>query len=294
VAPETPLTSAREGLTTILIIEDDPSVALMLTDVLQAEAYTVAHAIDGGAGKALLDKVDPDLILLDLMLPDTDGLVLCSDLKARTNAPIIICSATNRKRDAVLGLKLGADDFVSKPFDVEELLTRIQAVLRRRPQLPGQHAGPGATADQLASLAVAGSENETAAQPAPVHAGTGSVTATGSAAMDDPPPTWRVGNLLVDHARRLVLLGTKQLALTPIEYRLLTVLAGRPNQVLSRRDLAQGVWGYDDAGISRSIDVHLHRLRTKIKTAAEEASVTAPQLVGVRGFGYRLDVIDDD
>src|SRR5687768_12439994 len=123
--------SVEEGQGNILLVEDDAGVAMTLTDVLESEGYTVTHVGDGASAKSQLDEANPDLIILDLMLPDSDGLVLCSDLKARADVPIIICSATSRKRDAVLGFKLGADDFVAKPFHVDELLTRVQAAMRR-------------------------------------------------------------------------------------------------------------------------------------------------------------------
>jgi DNA-binding response OmpR family regulator len=128
--------AGREGSATIFLVEDDPGVAMTLTDVLESEGYSVVHAATGAAAKASIDEAQPDLIILDLMLPDTDGLVLCADLKTRTGAPVIICSATNRKRDAVLGFKLGADDFNAKPFHIDELLPRAQAALRRARAAP--------------------------------------------------------------------------------------------------------------------------------------------------------------
>ncbi|HEU5316609.1 MAG TPA: response regulator transcription factor [Chloroflexota bacterium] len=246
----------------ILLVEDDAAVAMTLTDVLESEGYRVAHAPNGGVAKTLVDEVHPDLIILDLMLPDSDGLVLCSDLKSRADVPIIICSATNRKRDAVLGFKLGADDFVPKPFHVDELLTRVQAALRRAASRP-KDAPPPAGAS---------------AGAAPVY----DTTPTGNA----QPRSYRVGDLHVDHARRSVKLGDVSVELTPTEYRLIAALASRPEEVLSRQDLAQIVWGYQDASIGRSIDVHLHRLRTKLKEA--NPRIKPPSIVAVRGFGYKI------
>ena len=135
---------------TILLAEDDPIVAGLLVDVLTAKGYCVWHATSGAEAEAMVGEVHPDLIVLDLMLPDTNGLVLCATLRAGSHVPIIICSGTKRKDDPVLGLKLGADDFVAKPFSIHELLARIEVALRRvagRAPAPatappsGQHVG---------------------------------------------------------------------------------------------------------------------------------------------------------
>src|SRR5688500_5798523 len=204
-------TEARGG--SILLVEDDPGVAMTLTDVLESEGYGVTHAGDGSTAKTKLDEVNPDLIILDLMLPDSDGLVLCSDLKARSDAPIIICSATSRKRDAVLWFKLGADDFVAKPFHVDELLTRVQAAIRRS-LARNRKASP------------AGGRPPAPADAAPA----GFVGAPPSV----QPRSYQVGDLVVDHARRSVKLGDAPVDLTPTEYRLVAALASRPEEVLSR------------------------------------------------------------
>ena len=116
---------------TILVVEDDPPIARTLVDALESADYRVWHAADGHEARKFLERARPDLITLDLVLPDVDGLVLCSTLKGMANVPIIICSASARRSDPVLSLKLGADDFVRKPFQVDDLLARIEAVLRR-------------------------------------------------------------------------------------------------------------------------------------------------------------------
>lgn len=268
----------REAQATILLVEDDPAVAMTLTDVLESEDFGVAHARNVALAKSMIDEVKPDLILLDLMLPDGDGLVLCSDLKARTSAPIIICSASNRKRDAVLGFKLGADDYISKPFQVDELVTRIQAALRRSAYAPRPPA----------SMAVGA---PAAMQPMGQAAGFISTPTSGeSFSSGESVRSYRVGDLLVDHARRNVRLGDEPVDLTPTEYRLVSALASRPEEVLSRQDLAQIVWGYQDASIGRSIDVHLHRLRSKLKNASN--GTVPPQIISVRGFGYKITTED--
>src|SRR5437763_6099309 len=125
------LQATRTGGATILLVEDDASTAHSLSRALEASGYRVAAVETGADARAAIEEVKPDLIMLDLMLPDTDGLVLTSALKALTEAPIIICSARQEQADRVLGLKLGADDFVAKPYDLDELEARIEAVLRR-------------------------------------------------------------------------------------------------------------------------------------------------------------------
>jgi DNA-binding response OmpR family regulator len=213
----------------------------MLTDVLESTGYAVAVAGTGAAARAQVEKHPPDLIILDLVLPDEDGLVLCSVLKNTASVPILICSGTQRRRDAFLSLKLGADDFIAKPFDVYDLLARVEVLLRRAAQ---HHT------------------IEPASQRGPI----------------------RIGALQIDHALHQVTLGETILQLTPTEYRLLTVLATRPDQVVPRDALAKLVWGDPDTGTSRTIDVHIGRLRVKLSQAGHNA----PQIISVRGFGYKI------
>lgn len=134
-----PLAQLTAKRAKILIVEDDPDIAKALASALHDDGYQVSSAPDAHTAKELLDRSDPDLILLDLMLPDEDGLLLCSEVKAKRDIPIIICSGTPRKSDGILGLRLGADDFVAKPFSLEDLEARIDAVLRRarRPHTAG-------------------------------------------------------------------------------------------------------------------------------------------------------------
>ena len=230
---------------TILVVEDDPAMARILIDALEMADYRVWHAVDGADARSKIELARPDLILLDLILPDVDGLVLCFTLKGLTNVPIVICSGTNRRRDPILALKLGADDFIHKPFELEDLLARIEAVLRRAP--------PHSVAPRQS-------------------------------------PELRVGQLLIEPARHRVTVGSVALALTPTEFRLLTVLAAWPDQVLSRDTLAHEVWGYADASHTRTIDVHVRRLRAKLSHV--DGGATPPTIVSVRGAGYRLSAQD--
>jgi len=236
------MTFGKGSGATILLVEDDDAIAESMAELLESAGYKVVRTDNGMDAKASLERARPDLIILDLILPDVDGLVLCSDLKAIADVPIIVSSATGRKRDTVLSLKLGADDFVPKPFDIFEMEARVEAVLRRAQQR-------GATN-----------------QPA------------------SPPDEIRLGELAIDRSRRRVMLGDAELHLTPIEYRLLSVLASRPDEVFSREDLAQLVWGYQDASVGRTVDVHIRRLRVKLGSAP----VPPPPIISVRGFGYKI------
>ncbi len=226
--------------TSILLVEDDPDTARSLTKALEASGYHMTAVDTGLEARSIIEHVHPDLILLDLMLPDTDGLVLTTALKTITSAPIIICSARQEQVDRVLGLKLGADDFVAKPFDLDELEARIEAVLRRASRVREVSTTP---ADQI-----------------------------------------RVGELIVSQSRGSVTLSGQPVHLTPTEYRLLVALASRPDEVLTREALGQLVWGYQDLGTGHLIDVHIGRLRLKLR----RVSRSAPVIVTVRGKGYTI------
>ncbi len=233
-------------LGTILLVEDDPDTARSLTKALESTGYRVTAVDTGNEARSIIEHMHPDLILLDLMLPDTDGLVLTTALKQLTNAPIIICSARQQQVDRVLGLKLGADDFVAKPFDLDELEARIEAVLRRASRV---REVPAASADQI-----------------------------------------HVDELLIAQSRGTVTLAGQIVHLTPTEYRLLVALASRPDEVLSREALGQLVWGYQDVGTGHLIDVHIGRLRLKLR----RASRSAPVIVTVRGKGYTIGSAGSD
>jgi DNA-binding response OmpR family regulator len=125
------MNTAQAALATILVVDDDADLALMLSDTLPTRGYRVWHATTAADAELVLDQTRPDLIVLDLMLPDRHGLLLCADLKERIGLPVIICSATRRQEDAALGFKLGADDFLAKPFSLDELQARLEAALQR-------------------------------------------------------------------------------------------------------------------------------------------------------------------
>ncbi|MGI9146400.1 MAG: response regulator transcription factor [Chloroflexota bacterium] len=224
----------------ILLVEDDAETASSMASALESSGYRVTIAETGSEARAIIDHMRPDLIMLDLMLPDTDGLILTSALKTLTDAPIIICSARHEQVDRVLGLKLGADDFIAKPFELAELEARIEAVLRRASRV---HELPTAPADQI-----------------------------------------QVEELVISQSRATVVLAGQSVHLTPTEYHLLVALASRPEEVLSRETLGQLVWGYQDLGTGHLIDVHIGRLRLKLR----RASSSGPVIVTVRGKGYTI------
>ena len=254
----------------ILVIEDDAQLAQTFLDVFESEGYSVVLAGNGAEARARIEEAPPDLVLTDLVLPDADGLILCADIKSKLSVPVIVCSGTIRKRDSVLALKLGADDFIAKPFDVDELLSRVEAALRRSTSstgLPVPISLHPALARKAAPRAARGQAAQ-AAQP--------------------PEPMSTVGPLTLERTHKRVTFSGEEVALTPTEYRLLSALMQRPDEVFSRRDLAQLVWGYEDASVGRSIDVHVHRLRTKLQRAQEGSGRPGPSVISVRGFGYKL------
>ena len=230
----------RSATKKILIVEDDLSVAEVLMELLEVEGYRVSHAPDAATAEGLINEFRPDLVLLDIMLPDGDGLVLCSELRARWPAPVVLLSGTQRKSDPILGLRLGADDFIAKPFDTRELLARLEAVLRR------------SSASQRLDSA--------------------------------EPEVYEVGPLTIDVGRRSASYGDEPMQLTPTEFRLMATFASEPERVFSREEIATRVWGYESIGESRVVDVHIRRLRQKL----DEAHVTDPAIVTLRGFGYKL------
>jgi DNA-binding response OmpR family regulator len=240
------LTHANSKPAVILLVEDDAPLAEMLRDRLSMKGHEVWLAESGAEAEALSQQVCPDLIIIDLMLPDTNGLVLCSNLRERFTGPIMICTASKRPEDPVLGFKLGANDFVQKPFSCNELEARIEAHLRRT----DRNGHPSAQ--------------------------------TTSTAPDDAVQV--IGPLEIDRARCRVTFGGAPMHLTPTEYRLLSVLADRLNHVLSSKELAERVWGAHDTSICRSLEVHLRRLRAKLKSGP----ATPPMLRARRGLGFEL------
>jgi two-component system response regulator RegX3 len=222
---------------TILVVEDEPTLRETLAESIEADGY---RAVQAGDGRAALDRFrseSPDLVLLDLMLPELSGLEVTRVIRAESSVPIVMLTARDAEVDKVVGLELGADDYITKPFSFRELSARIRAVLRR-----GEQGGP----------------------PLP-------------ALLD-------LGVVRVDLAGHRVLRDGVEVPMKPKVFELLAFLLRNAGQVISRDQLLERVWGYDYAGETRTVDVHVHWLRTAI-----EADPAKPALVQtVRGIGYVL------
>jgi two-component system response regulator RegX3 len=223
---------------TILVVEDEPTLRETLAEALEADGFRVAAAGDGRTGVAMFRSEDPDLVLLDLMLPELSGIEVCRLIRAESSVPIIMLTARGAEIDKVVGLELGADDYVTKPFSLRELSARIRAILRR-----------------------------------------GELLATGQL-----PPLVDLGAVQVDIAGHRVLRDGRDIAVKPKVFELLAFLLRHPGQVVSRDQLLEQVWGYDYPGETRTVDVHVHWLRSAIEP--EPANPTIIQTV--RGVGYVL------
>ncbi len=225
----------------ILIVDDEPNLRHTLSYNLRREGYEVVPAADGTAALAAAARQPPDLVVLDLMLPGIDGLEVCRRLRQRSAVPILMLTARDTEIDRVVGLEVGADDYLPKPFSMRELLARVKAILRR------------AELDRVAQ------------QPAPAD-------------------RLVVDGLSISLSRRRVEVDGKPVALKPREFELLAFLAGHAGQVFSRAQLLSQVWGYDYAGDTRTVDVHVRSLRTKLGDRSEN-----PRWIEtVWGVGYRL------
>ncbi|MBI3969759.1 MAG: response regulator transcription factor [Chloroflexi bacterium] len=237
--------------TTVLVVEDDVAVATALVDLLSARGYAVHHEDNAKGAAAALEEIAPDLVLLDLMLPDGDGLEACAGWCVQHDVPIIVCSGRDQPDVRVQSLKLGADDFVAKPFYPSDVEARVEAVLRR-----ARRARDGAA------------RNSRQREPAVDSA-------------------MRVGSLVVDPVRLEVWMGSRRASLTPIEFRLLHALASRSGTVVSPEELKVEVWG-TQAGIdNRSLYSHIKRLRAKL-AALPSYGRNTPTVHTVRGHGFML------
>jgi DNA-binding response OmpR family regulator len=263
------LAQSEPAQPTILIVDDEPSLLDALSYTLRKEGYRVEVAATGNEAIQAARRHRPDAVVLDVMLPGMDGFQVCRTLRAESTVPILLLSARGEEIDRVVGLEIGADDYLTKPFAMRELLARIRAMLRRVEMLT-----PRVTHGQ--------------AQPMPASTG-----ADGPNAAFLPLPTEApvvLGDLVVDRARRVATLGGRALALRPKEFDLLHFLAKHPGVVHSRDVLLRRVWGYDFPFGTRTVDVHVRWLRQKIERDPSKPT----RLETVRGFGYRLvaDVAD--
>ena len=234
---------------TILVVEDEPSLQETLVYNLEKQGYSVEAAGDGRLAIEAARRLNPDLIVLDVMLPVLDGFEVCKILRKEMTVPILMLTARDDEIDRVVGLEVGADDYLTKPFSMRELMARVKAQLRRT----------GMLRDELAKLK--------------------------TPEANAPHEVLTFDNLGIDLTRREVLLDDQVLALKPQEYDLLLFFAQHKGQMLSREFILERVWGWDYVGDSRTVDVHVRWLRQKIeKDAAEPA-----RIVTVRGGGYRFE-----
>jgi len=225
----------------ILVVEDDPNLLSALKYNLQKEGYGIATAADGAEAIEAARREKPDLVILDLMLPKMSGFEVCRILRKDMIVPILMLTAKAEETDKIVGLEIGADDYMTKPFSMRELIARVRAMLRR-------------------------------------------------AKMTEPVPTdentlLRINDLDIDPARHKAMLRGTAIELTPKEFDLLAFLTKNKGFVFNREQLLEKVWGYDYAGDTRTVDVHIRWLRQKIETDPKNPK----RLVTIRGTGYKLE-----
>ena len=229
-------------MTSVLIVEDEESLAEPLAFLLKKEGFTVHTAVDGPTALDTFDAEHVDIVLLDLMLPGMSGTEVCRQLRARSSVPVIMVTARDSEIDKVVGLELGADDYVTKPYFARELIARIRAVLRR------------------------GGDNEPQEDP-----GSGVVL--------------REDRVVMDVERHIVTVDGEQVPMPLKEFDLLEYLMRNAGRVLTRGQLIDRVWGSDYVGDTKTLDVHVKRLRSKIEAEPKRPT----QLVTVRGLGYKFE-----
>ena len=234
----------------VLVAEDEESFVDALVVGLGREGFDVTVASDGRQALALFDEVQPDLVLLDLMLPKLSGIDVCRAIRARSSVPIIMVTAKGTEIDTVVGLEVGADDYVAKPYRLRELVARMRAVLRRTRSERAEAEEPGA--------------GPAAAERSVIE----------------------VGDVRVDADRHRVFVRGEEVALRRKEFELLLLLIENAGRVLTRDTLIDRVWGSDYVGDTKTLDVHVKRLRNHL-----EPDPSAPSIITtVRGVGYRFEV----
>ncbi|HEX3842026.1 MAG TPA: response regulator transcription factor [Acidimicrobiales bacterium] len=258
---------AVEDQVRVLVVEDEESYRLALESALRLEGYHVEVALDGADGLARFTENLPDIVLLDLLLPDTYGTDLLRRMHAIAPVPVLIISAVNAELDVVLGLELGAADYVTKPFRLRELVARMHTILRRV-------SPPATEADKPLTH-----------RRAPVDRG---IAAQARAAMAADRPDIRFGRVEVSFARRQVTVDGVQVHLSRREYDLLAALLSPLGTVRTRDELIDLLWPNSELTDSRTLDTHIYRLRSKL-----EIDPSSPRIImTVRGVGFRIDVDD--
>jgi two-component system response regulator RegX3 len=230
-----------DELPAVLVVEDEESFVDALTVGLKREGFLVHVARDGMEAVALFDKVRPDLVLLDVMLPKMSGIDVCRDIRSRSRVPIIMVTAKGSEIDTVVGLEVGADDYVSKPYRLRELVARMRAVLRRVPPATDD----GATATVIA-----------------------------------------VGDVSLDPERHEVTVRGEPVVLPLKEFELLEMLLDNAGRVLPRETLIDRVWGPHYVGDTKTLDVHIKRLRSKV----EDDPSRPTRITTIRGLGYKYNL----
>ena len=224
----------------VLIVEDDRNIAQLLQMYLEKEGYAVSLAVDGGQGMEKFRAISPDLVLLDVMMPVMDGWAVCKAIREESATPIIMLTAKSQLDDKVTGLKAGADDYITKPFEMKEVLARIEAVLRR----------------------------------------------SGGAAVEKKARRLVFDKLIIDMDAFELTVDGKKVDTPPKEMELLFYLASSPNRVYTRNQLLDEVWGFEYFGDSRTVDVHIKRLREKLENISESWNLKT-----VWGVGYKFEVL---
>ena len=227
----------------ILIVDDDENIAELISMYLEKECFDTRMVYDGESALESFRTYSPNLILLDLMLPGIDGYQVCREIRKSSQVPIIMLSAKGEVFDKVLGLELGADDYIIKPFDAKEMVARVKAVLRRFPAVP-------------AAAAAADSEIKSISYP----------------------------GIVINLTNYSLTCDGNDVEMPPKELELLYFLASNPNQVFTREQLLDHIWSYDYTGDTRTVDVHIKRLREKLGDHAAWALST------VWGIGYKFEV----
>lgn len=228
-------------MTSVLVVDDEPSFTEALTVGLRREGFEVRTAADGRAALAEISEAAPDLVLLDVMLPGMSGLDVCREIRKQSRVPLIMVTARGEEIDAVVGLEVGADDYVTKPYRMRELVARMRAVLRRA---GGQPTEPQADATSLVE-----------------------------------------GDVVLDIERHELRLRGELVTLALKEFELLAYLLAHAGRVVTRDSLMQNVWGYNYVGDTKTIDVHVKRLRAKI----EDDPSNPQRITTIRGLGYRYE-----
>ncbi|WP_342398283.1 response regulator transcription factor [Candidatus Chlorohelix sp.] len=248
----------------ILVVDDEQNIAETLKYNLLREGYEVILSGDGRQALEIARCENPNLIILDLMLPGMNGLDVCRNIRQTSAVPILMLTAKEEEVDKILGLELGADDYMTKPFNLRELVARVRAMLRRM--------------EMLESIAVQRASEREALTPAPAN---NVVQAADSA----PQDVLTVGELQINTRQHTVFMGEKLITLKPKEFDLLEFLARHRGQVLTRETLLERVWNYDYSGGTRTVDVHIRWIREKI-----ENDPSKPRYIHtIFGVGYKFD-----